>query len=349
MFQELAANQFETIRPLLGSIGHLLSATAVVEGTSPGRIWVDWPDHPSLALLRTPEGHMLAGDLPGSDCAASLKQLLVEQLYPRAREEGWWYFHFELPDQSWQALLSDVLGVPCPVWIAREYYVMRSPKTDWRADLPDGFEIRRVDRALLDGDSASVERIRGWGEGSFGSLDAFLERGFGFCVTRGDEIVSWCISDCVSGDRCEIGIHTAEPYRRRGLATCAAAATVEHCLQNGLTHIGWHCDKVNVASAATARAAGFEKERDYPAVQAWLNEVDSLLANGHISQLEGRWAEAADCFERALAQLDARTADALSSHIATGSDDIARYRQRAACVRALAEGTRPVDTPPPRT
>jgi RimJ/RimL family protein N-acetyltransferase len=75
--------------------------------------------------------------------------------------------------------------------------------------------------------------------------------------------VSWSLADCIVGDACEIGIHTAEDYRRQGLATLTAAATVDGCLARGLTAIGWHCDVDNLGSRGVAERVGFRHERDY--------------------------------------------------------------------------------------
>jgi len=85
--------------------------------------------------------------------------------------------------------------------------------------------------------------------------------------------VSWSLADCRSGDACEIGIHTAEPYRRRGLATLTAAATVEYALSNGFSTVGWQCSEDNLGSIGTAEKVGFERERDYTMWYAALNET----------------------------------------------------------------------------
>ena len=86
------------------------------------------------------------------------------------------------------------------------------------------------------------------------------------------EIVSWSLSDCVSGDRCEIGIRTVPAHRRRGLATVTAAAAVEHALSHSFTVVGWHCPNDNLGSIGTAERVGFRRERDYSAYYAFLDE-----------------------------------------------------------------------------
>jgi len=337
MMHELEAPLYERARPLLANVDHHLSATAVVDGTCPGRIWVDDADTPRTALLSTPEAHVLAGQRPDADCAKALRRLITDVVYPKGRDEGWWFFDLSYPDESWQAMVADVVGVKYPVWTSRQYFVLRRLQVDWRQGLPQGFAMTRVDEDLLkQARLANAQRVQGWASNNFGSIPQFLKHGFGFCLVHDDQIVSWCMSDCVSGCRCEIGIHTAEAYRRRGFAVRTVAAAVEHCLATGLTHVGWHCSSTNSGSAATARAVGFEKARDLHAVQVWFNEFDSLLVNGNLCLLRDAQAEAAEWYERAFAEMEAGSADALASYLVTCGADRSRYYYKASCAHALA-------------
>jgi RimJ/RimL family protein N-acetyltransferase len=84
------------------------------------------------------------------------------------------------------------------------------------------------------------------------------------CLLHEQEIVGWCLSEYNAGPRCEIGIATAEPFRRRGLATLMARAFIDHALTQGVYDIGWICWAGNRPSVATAEKLGFElvDERD---------------------------------------------------------------------------------------
>jgi hypothetical protein len=48
---ELKESHYERVRPLLKELDFYLIITAVIEKASPGRIWVDNPEHPKIALL----------------------------------------------------------------------------------------------------------------------------------------------------------------------------------------------------------------------------------------------------------------------------------------------------------
>jgi GNAT superfamily N-acetyltransferase len=193
-----------------------------------------------------------------------LRELVEERILPRGREAQWGYFCLHYPDRAWETAIAEVLRGKGAKISSQIYFTLGHLKVDWRAGLPDGFLMRPVDAALLSSDELhNVERVRNWAVGNFGSVDRFVSHGFGFCLVHGDVIVSWCMADCVSGRRCEIGIHTDERYRRRGFATRTAGRAVAHCLEAGLTDIGWHCWRDNVASAATAEAVGFKRTLEH--------------------------------------------------------------------------------------
>jgi RimJ/RimL family protein N-acetyltransferase len=316
---------------------HNLSPAAVIDGICPGRVWVDKLSSPSTALIDTPEGHFLAGERPRGTVAASLRRLITETIYQRGRVEDWWLFCLHYPDQDWRKTLEGLLGETYPVWDYQQYFILERLRLDCREGLPEGFVVRRVDEDLLADDHlANVNRLRSYATSNFGSLAAFSENGFGFCTVHGKEIASWCMADCVSGNRCEIGIHTVEQYRKRGLATRTVAAAIEYCLSRGLEHIGWHCWSNNLASGATARAVGFVKVLDHYGVHAWFNECDGLLVDGNLHLVREQYAEAAERYTKAFAKLSAAAADAPLSRILSGRTDHARYRYKAACACALA-------------
>ena len=100
------------------------------------------------------------------------------------------------------------------------------------------------------------------------TVEAFFERSFGYCVVREGAIVGWCMSEYNAGDRCELGIGTAEEHRRRGLATLSGSAVIREAVSRGITDIGWHCHERNMASVATADRLGFTRVLEYQV--AWV-------------------------------------------------------------------------------
>jgi RimJ/RimL family protein N-acetyltransferase len=337
MMRELEANAFERVRPLLEGMEHNLILAAVIEGSSPGRIWTDDVDEPRTAMMRTPEGHYLMGRLPHAERTASLQAFIVGEMLPEAREAGWGCFGLHYPDRTWETLLAELFAEWEQVWDYQRYFVLRELRADWRDGLPAEFRMKRVTEMLL-GQSGltNVGLLRGWAEGNFGSVPEFERNGFGFCIMRGEDIASWCMAGCVSGHRAEMGIQTDERYRRRGFAKRAAAAAAEHCLANGATDIGWHCWSANLASAATATAVGFEEVLQHPGINAWFSRCDGLLVRGNQCLLRQQHAEAAECYEKAFGEMAAGRPEADRPTIVRTGADLAKYYYKAASARALA-------------
>jgi len=336
MIHRLRENEYESARPVIEGVEHALAAQAVIEGTCPGSVYVDDVAAPETVFASTPEGHYLVGYEHNEAFNRALQELIAETILPQGNEAGWWYFLLHYFPNSWEEKLDVMFEERRVVKDYQEFYRFREQRVDWKDGVPAGFCMRRVDGDLLGrSDLRNINRVKGWAEGNFGSIEKFLKRGFGFCLLHGDDIVSWCIADCVSGSRCEIGIHTDERYRRRGFATLTVAAAVDYCLANGLTHIGWHCWSSNFLSAATARKVGFEKVLDHHAFHVWFNEVDSLLVNGNIRFMREQFREAAEWYEEAFRVLEAASQDTLGSHLLSEKRDAVRYYYQAASAWAL--------------
>jgi RimJ/RimL family protein N-acetyltransferase len=209
----------------------------------------------------SPEGCYLVGDPTNGVFNRSLSEAVIED-----RTLGddvqilWWV----VSPERWQERLRDMVRPRLLAEIRRFHYACSGSRYDWRECLPSGYAVRCIDAALLTDAELSVPRhVTRWIENNWGSVDAFLRLGFGCTTICEDEIVSWSLADCVSGEQCEIGIHTAVGHRRRGLGAATAAATVEHALSEGYASVGWHCPQDNLGSIGTAERVGFQRERPY--------------------------------------------------------------------------------------
>ncbi len=59
---ELRRADYERVRPLFRPLRFHLASAAVLDGNSPGRVFVDDPAQPRSAFMLSPEGCYLAGD-----------------------------------------------------------------------------------------------------------------------------------------------------------------------------------------------------------------------------------------------------------------------------------------------
>jgi len=98
----------------------------------------------------------------------------------------------------------------------------------------------------------------------FGSPESFIENGFGFCIKHNGEVVSTAMTATPFEKEFEIEVDTmnSPEYRRKGLATVASAALIEHALSKNLIPI-W--DAANEASKALALKLGYSDLTPYDA------------------------------------------------------------------------------------
>ena len=265
MIRELELQQYERVRSLFQGLDYQLMTAAVIDGTSPGKIWVDDLDTPTTALLASAEGYCLAGDEDNAAFNQALNDLFrgIMGRGGLIRTDGE-ALTLVCDKDTWESKLDVVLSGRPPIKELRRYYLFDHQQVDWRSNLLAGFEIERIDEALLDQPGLAIpDHVTGWICANWGSTGNLLQTGFGFCTVHSGQSVCWCLADCVSGNACEMGIRTHPDYRRRGLATLTVAATVDYCLARGLQSIGWHCHEDNRGSQAVAEGVGFKMERTY--------------------------------------------------------------------------------------
>jgi GNAT superfamily N-acetyltransferase len=110
----------------------------------------------------------------------------------------------------------------------------------------------------------------------FGSVERALEGTIGYCVMHETEIVCEAVGGpMVRGPMArgivEIGVGTKEAHQGKGLATVAAAHTMQACEALGFQPF-WNAAQSNAPSVALAKRLGFRTERPF-VVRAW-SKVD---------------------------------------------------------------------------
>jgi RimJ/RimL family protein N-acetyltransferase len=302
----LETQAFESVRALFGDLlNYNILIPAVLEGTSPGRVYVDEVHNPQSTFLWSVEGYFLAGRPDNAAFNAALKDLILATVFAGdTLRPGDTELFVDCFPGEWVAQLPAIFPRP-PLVNPRQHYLCTALAYDWRAHVPAGFSVHRIDQALLDRPGLDLpDHITGWMQANWGSIPAFLARGFGFATLHGDRVVSWSLADGASGDRCEIGIHTQPDYRRRGLATITAAAAVDHALSHGYNAVGWHCNFDNYGSSATARRVGFVLEREYVHHYCMASEWEHLAETGNMYYRQGDDVRAAHWLDQSAALSD---------------------------------------------
>jgi len=308
MLHELEPHEFRRAKPLFQGFDYSLSIHAAIEGNNPGRIFVDDARNPRTALALTVEGYLLAGDDGNPDTNEALRCLFRDMIFTgKVYVNGDWSLSLAVHPDTWAARLPELIPTYEVIKIERYQYLCRAVKFDWRANLPEGYTIRRLDQALLhETDVVFPEQMREALEieEMWGTEESFFAKGVGFVVLDGREVVACCTSDCVAGDRIDVGIFTHRDHRRRGLATAVVAATVEHCLSHGFRAVGWHCNTFNVASWKTAEKVGFERAHEYAYYYYIYDLIEHLAELGWYYYREGDYARTVRCYERVFALRD---------------------------------------------
>ena len=268
MVDELAPAAYARVLPLIEGAPFRYSTLvvrAVAAGTCLGRIWVDDADHPSAALMWDQGGYyFLLGDAHNDDFNSALARLIAEEVAPQAVAHGFDAFKVDYSPDGWAERVPTIFSTASLVERERVCLALDGPGlTDWAARIPEGYQLRQIDSALLASlDPPSRAALTGEIACCWRSTEYFLGQGFGFCVVRGEELVAWSTAEYVSGRDTGIGIETKEEYRGRGFATAAAAAFVDHCQTHGLTPY-WDSWRSNAPSVAVGRKVGFRELLGY--------------------------------------------------------------------------------------
>jgi GNAT superfamily N-acetyltransferase len=242
-----------------------LAIPSILSGNTPGLLYADDPQQPSIALAWFKDRLFLAGSPAGESLDQSLARVLCGEMLMQARQEGLTAFILQFADPTWEAHLEAILPCLQPLPVVRQYYACHKLSQPWQPLLPPGYQLRPVDAALLDTpDLSGLDALRMEMVSERPSVEDFLLRSFGVCLLHDETIVGFCLSEYNFSGRCEVGVWTAEAHRQRGLGKLMSLALVEQALQRSYTEVGWHCWADNRPSAALALSAGFVLQRDYP-------------------------------------------------------------------------------------
>ena len=81
MIHELRKTDYEKVRTLFEELEWNLITSAVIEGTSPGRVYVDRVEDPRTAFMCTVEGYYLAGYDNNNGFNTSLNKFIFTRIF----------------------------------------------------------------------------------------------------------------------------------------------------------------------------------------------------------------------------------------------------------------------------
>ncbi|MBX3059318.1 MAG: GNAT family N-acetyltransferase [Anaerolineae bacterium] len=258
----LPLHQLEITRPLLAPLAdHLLVIPSILAGLTPATVYVDDMAEPHTAVTWFHGRVMIAGQVDAQRLTAVSH--LLHTVYQREAQANHQDVFVILGTPEWQAAAADLLPELKVITGARCYYRLDARNREWVTAVPDGLQLRRVDATLLaDATLQNLDWVTEEMVSERPSVADFLDKSFGYCLVHQNQIVAWCMSEYNTGNRCELGIATAEGWQRQGLAKVTATAVIAEALQRGIYDIGWICWANNLPSVYTAEALGFSRVQE---------------------------------------------------------------------------------------
>lgn len=267
MIYELPYRLFHLAAPLFAKTSIERSVIdATFEGRQPARLFVDDARHPTAALLCRTYEYYVAGDPVAAPGAPGVRRFIRDA----PAEAGVFadlYGYAPLNDAWTRALLDDHRGGL--VAIERRGFALdahadtvASPnagRPDGTAGGTGGPAPRRIDRPLAERIDREMQQYI---KASWGSYEAFIDGGFGFCILVDDQLASVAFAIAASARHANVDVETAAPFRRRGLALLCYRAFIDHCREHGLTPL-WEADDTNRASRTLAHRLGFRQIAAY--------------------------------------------------------------------------------------
>ena len=300
--QTLQPENFYLVEALFQGMSDHLAVPAVLSCTTPGEVFVDDGRAPRCALMRVHHRFYLAGSPDLTAFNRSLHHLFVEKIYPQAGGEGGFTFYF---DGGWaDPVAKSILAGFDPIFDQRKYYRLQLDHPSLHYEVlqpPEGFTLREVDRDLLEDKTlGNLDELLEEIVSERASIAEFLERSFGTVLLHEHQVAGWCLSEYNLGERCEVGIATADEYHRRGLATIMGYTFHKQAFQRGIRMVGWHCRGSNKASSGTAIKLGYQPVKEYPSYFALYDAAANLALHGDILLDQANYEEALPWLERSI-------------------------------------------------
>lgn len=258
-------NQYEykKVENIFKELAFNIVIKSVIDGNTPGEIYVDNKDNPKTALVWDMMGELLVeGESNNDEFNKEINRLIIEELKTRAANRYIPCFDFYY-SKKFENKLHVLLPQENCIRIDRNVYKFKKLKIDWRELIPEDCNMVIIDEKLLERkDLKHIEGVKGWINSFWHSENDLISKGIGYCLIKDGIVVSWCLSVFVSDKNFEFGLETVEQYRGNNYGKLTAAACMEYCTYNNIIPF-WQCNKDNIPSNKVAESIGFEKYFQY--------------------------------------------------------------------------------------
>ncbi len=297
MFYTLETDRFYTAAPLFDELArHHMFCAGVLQGKYPGQLWVDDVLRPRSALL-VKDGFWayLGGDAGNTAFNQAVRAGFFDRQITGDKSGG---LLMSVTSNDWLEILVRLFPDRPPTALPRRHYVARLGAFNELAAVPDGFSLHFIDESLrtlpLPDDVRKVLDLRAGAQQPDGDA-------FGYVALHNHQYAAHAVIDCIVDGGGDIGLFTAEAFRRRGLAAATSAATIAYGLAHGLTAIHWDSAAYNAGSIHTANKLGLQFVLEHTQYVLVLNEQGHWI-NQAWNQLDaGQFQTALDVCDRVIA------------------------------------------------
>lgn len=271
MFYQLSTAEYHKVISLFEPLQDQGVLTAVLAHHRRGKIFVDDLETPQSAFVWSPAVWcFLAGKPDNHTFNEGVRDALFNQ---GITEQPVFIWLWVCESEAWHTALQFIAQPRQPVSSSRLYYRCDVLQINGREYLPPGFTVQPINVDLRNrADVTLPEDVVNW-IAEIGTPEEFDAHSFGFVALHGRDVAAWCMADGIAGHCTELGVHTQEEFRRRGLATAVTALAVEHAFSRGLTEVSWQCDAENIPSIHVAEKVGFQLMRAYTML-AFLSDAE---------------------------------------------------------------------------
>ncbi len=261
----IAPDAYDRVFPCIQELDYNLVIYSILDGNTPGWVFVDDLKAPRSVLLWNMQDAVLLEGEPDKRTAQDVADILASKIVPHAKPRYIPSLSLQYAPEGWEQYADLLLGRWKHKLGNRYNFEFKRLPVGWVEKLPAGFTLQRIDAELLNRKNLpNYDQLSGWINSFWRSYRHFLDTGVGYCVLFEDTIASWCLSVYVSGSNFELGLATDPAFRGQGLATVGASACVAYCQTEYITP-HWHCWADNLPSVAVAEKVGFKKSLIYPA------------------------------------------------------------------------------------
>jgi GNAT superfamily N-acetyltransferase len=299
--QTLPANAYDKAQEMTEALPCHTVLRTILSGETPGRIYADDPKNPRWFFAQFRHRAFISGE-PDPTVQEELRTFILKEVFANCRAFKVPLFRLSPDASAWMPILKAALHDHAPIISPYHCYRLALTGSPVPVGLPTGFSLRQVNADLMETDFEGKDDLAEEMCSERESVTAFLEKSFGLAAFADGRLAGWCLSEYNTPTRCEVGIATLPPHRRKGLAAAMTRAFINQALEKGLSEILWHCYPSNTGSVRTALNCGFALASDEEILELYLDPAIHLGVHGNLCFEKQDDTAALEWYSRALSK-----------------------------------------------